>query len=248
MTTLISVEALYRQLGSHMADPPDLQGFDASWTLPASTIQWLGKAVALVQASGQLQLSVRIDNAVKQLVATYETEKHAKDIMLVLTQLLFVLELQLPVGSQGAFVAAGASFDAYAALSKIVSGAKSEILIVDPYMDITAVTDVAVLARTGVRVRLLSDAGAVKQTLKPAADKWIQQYGPSKPLEARLAPARTLHDRLVIIDAAEAWILTQSLKDFAARSPATIQRADADLAAMKVHAFQAIWNAAVKLS
>ncbi len=56
----------------------------------------------------------------------------------------------------------------------------------------------------------------------------------------RLAPPKTLHDRAIFIDQAEAWILTQSLKDFAKRSPAEIVRAN-DTASMKIAAYEAVW-------
>jgi len=247
MSTKLSPQALYHQLGRLLADPPDLLAFDQKWNLPTTTIQWLSQATALVQATGLLAFSVRIDEAVRRLVGAYQTEAHAKDILLVLNQVLAIVELQLPASAQGAFVTAGSSLDAYAALSKIIGGASLSVLIVDPYMDVAAVTEVAELASVGVRIHLLSDAGAVKPTLKPAAEKWVQQYGASRPLEARLAVARSLHDRLIITDATEAWVLTQSLKDFARRSPATIQRADADLAVMKVKAFEEIWNGAALL-
>lgn len=248
MMTKLSPHVLYHQLGRLLADPPDLLGFDEQWNLPPTTTQWLAQATALVKAAGDLSLTVRIDHAVKQLVGTYQTENHARDIVLVLNQVLATLELQLPASAQGAFVTPGASLDAYAALSKIIGGASRSVLIVDPYMDVTAVTEIAELAPDGVKVQLLADAGAVKPTLKPAADKWVQQYGAVRPLEVRLAAARSLHDRLIITDASVAWILTQSLKDFAKRSPATIQRADLDLAVMKTEAFEAIWNAAAPLA
>ncbi|BAM92882.1 hypothetical protein S58_69160 [Bradyrhizobium oligotrophicum S58] len=45
----------------------------------------------------------------------------------------------------------------------------------------------------------------------------------------------------------DAWTLTQSLKDFAARSPATIVKVDAETAALKVSAYGAIWQTAAAL-
>lgn len=248
MTTTLSPQALYHQIGRLLADQPDLVAFDEKWNLPTATITWLAQATALVKATGDLSLTVRIDNAVKQLVGTFQTDNHARDIVLILNQVLATLELQLPAGARGAFVTPGASLDAYAALSKIIAAASRSVLIVDPYMDVTAVTEVAELAPSGVGVQLLSDAGSVKATLKPAADRWVQQYGAGRPLEVRATAPRALHDRLIITDATVVWILTQSLKDFAKRSPATIQRADPDLALMKTEAFKAIWDAATPLS
>ncbi|MDI1264509.1 MAG: phosphatidylserine/phosphatidylglycerophosphate/cardiolipin synthase family protein [bacterium] len=248
MNTTMSPQAAYHQLGTLLADVPDLLGFDRDYKLPTTTIQWLAKATALVNAAtGISPYRVRMDYAVQNLVATLDAERHAREIILVLNQVLATLEIELPASAQGAFVTTGASLDAYAAISKIVGQATKSVLIIDPYMDATAVIEVAGLASAGVDVQLLSDAKSVKPTLKPAADKWVQQYGPTRPLEVRLAAAGSLHDRLIMTDSMDAWVLTQSLKDFAKRSPATIQRADAELAVMKVQAFNAIWNGAVRV-
>lgn len=248
MKPTLSLQAIYHQLGGLLTDVLNLQGYDADWNLPPATIQWLSKATALVKAAtGTSAYSIRMDMAVQNLVATMRPEVHSKDIVLVMNQVLATLELDLPAGAQGAFVTTGSSLDAYAAIAKIIGEAASTILVVDPYMDASAVIEIVGLAPTAVRVQLLSGDATVKPTLKPAAEKWIQQYGPTRPLEVRLAAARSLHDRLIIRDGKEAWVLTQSLKDFAQRSHATIQRADASLAAMKIQAFSDIWDGAAPL-
>ena len=59
----------------------------------------------------------------------------------------------------------------------------------------------------------------------------------------RLAPSKTLHDRAILIDRITAWTLTQSLKDFAKRSPAEIVRAD-DTAILKIAAYENLWTSA----
>lgn len=249
MTTTLSPQSAYHQIGILLADVPDLLGHDSKWVLPTATIQWLSKAAALVRAAtGISGHTVRMDMAVKDLVATMRPEENAREIILVMHQVMAILELDLPVSAGGAFVTPGASLDAYAAISKIIGSATRSILIVDPYMDASVVIEVVGLAPSSVSVQLLSDAATVKPTLKPAADKWIQQYGNLHPLEVRLAAAKSLHDRLIITDGTTAWVLTQSLKDFAQRSPATIQKADAELAVMKVQAFATMWNAAALLA
>jgi hypothetical protein len=146
-----------------------------------------------------------------------------------------------PVAGDGAFIGAGDVLDAYTAIGKILETAKVDVLIVDPYMDEKAVTDFAPLIASGITIRLLSDAQSSKPTLGPAAKRWVIQYGSAHPLEARLAAARSLHDRLIVIDEQEAWVLTQSLKDFAARSPASIIRVDRQIAEMKIGAYEALW-------
>ena len=88
--------------------------------------------------------------------------------------------------------------------------AKTDVLMIDPYADAKLVLDYAMLAPDKVTVRILTDAADYKRTLKPAADRWIKQFGPTRPLDIRLAPAKTLHDRMIVIDGAVVWGLGQS--------------------------------------
>jgi hypothetical protein len=56
-----------------------------------------------------------------------------------------------------------------------------------------------------------------------------------------------LHDRLIIVDGAQVWVLTQSLNAFVVRSPATIVRVDGETAALKIKA-KDIWDKAKPLA
>ncbi len=212
--------------------------------IPAETNQWLGRAAALVEAVfGQsvdlISFKVSadgLDSALRDL--------NAQTIAATIHRALAKAELAAPAASQGAFIAVGESFSALAAVSKVLAAARRSVLIVDPYADAKALTDFAVLAPEGVLVRILSDAGTVKPSLQPAAESWARQYNGARPLEVRLAAARSLHDRLIAVDDVQAWTLTQSLKDFAARSPASIVKVDAETSALKIGAYDAIWQGA----
>ena len=131
-----------------------------------------------------------------------------------------------------------------AAVGKVLQEAKQTLLIVDPYMDEKVLTDFAGLAPAGVTLHLLADTQGHKPTLKPAVTRWAAQHGTARPVEARLAAPRTLHDRLIVVDGAGAWTLTQSFNALAARSPASIVRVDAETAALKVAAYDSMWQAA----
>jgi hypothetical protein len=160
---------------------------------------------------------------------------------------LAAAELRAPASAQGAFIPAGNAFDAFAAVSKVLQTATTDVLIIDPYMDEAALTEFGCAVPHGITLRLLADAAHVKATLEPAARRWISQYGAAKSLSARLAPPRTLHDRAILIDGTTAWTLTQSLNAFAKRSPAEIVRAD-DTAQLKIDAYDAIWNGAQEIA
>jgi hypothetical protein len=67
------------------------------------------------------------------------------------------------------------------------------------------------------------------------------QYSANNPVESLVRLCQTV--RAVFIDGKTAWILTQSLKDFAKKSPAETVRAD-DTADLKIRAYEAVWNSA----
>lgn len=236
-------ESLYVHLGRLIETTPDLA---CPGPVSAETNQWLGRAAALVEASGDMADFVTLKVAAQNL-ETVLRETNAQTIVAIVHRALARAELKAPAASQGAFIPVGESFSAVAAVSKVLMTARQTVLIVDPYADAKALTDFAVLAPEGVQVRILSDAGTVKPSLKPAAEHWAKQYNSARPLEIRLAPARNLHDRIITVDDAQAWTLTQSLKDFAARSPATIVKVDTETAGLKVSAYAAIWQSATAL-
>jgi hypothetical protein len=241
----IDPQALYVQLGRLVEAMPDLQ---ADQPLSTSTQEWLGRVAALIAASGDV--ADIADFQTHALLLSKGTTRFyaAQDLGVIVRRALAKAELNAPASAQGSFVPAGNVFDAMSAIGKILGQAKRDVLIVDPYMDEKALTDFALLAPERIGIRLLFDLQTVKSTLRPAAARWTAQYGTSRPLEAKLAPARMLHDRLIAIDDASAWILTQSLNAFATRSPASIVRVDEETAKLKITAYQAIWGQATPLT
>jgi hypothetical protein len=100
---------------------------------------------------------------------------------------------------------------------------------------------------TEVETGLLSDKFYLRPTLRPARDRWLNQYSASRPLDVRLAPDRTLHDRDIIVDGTAAYSSTQSLNAVGARSHATIMRFDPDTTKLKVEVYENIWKSAIPL-
>lgn len=232
------------QLGQIIATMPDLAD---SGNYSNDVLQWLGRATALVEAAGDMSDSITFRNTTDRLRYLHLRPTLSQQIALLLHRALARAEIRAPASAQGSFIPVGEPFSAIAAVSKVLAGARHSVLIVDPYADAKALTDFAGLAPEGVQVRILSDAGTVKPSLKPAAESWAKQYNSTRPLEIRLAPARSLHDRIITVDGTHAWTLTQSLKDFAARSPASIVRVDAETASLKIGAYAAIWQGAPAL-
>jgi len=63
--------------------------------------------------------------------------------MLTLYKAIAIAELDAPAGAQGAFIPVGNAFEAYSAIAKVLRSAASDVLIVDPYMDDSVLTDFA---------------------------------------------------------------------------------------------------------
>ncbi len=240
----IDPESLYVQLGRLVETMPD---FSMSGPLPAPSLQWLGRAHALVLATGEIGDVIQLKNEIDRLKSEIFGPSAALQIAAIIYRALAVAELNAPAAARGAFIPAGNAFDALAAIGNVLQTAKKDVLIVDPYMDANALMDFAVLAPERVLLRLLADQQDHKATLEPAVRRWKAQHGASRPLEAKLAPARILHDRLIAVDGADAWTLTQSLNAFAARSPASIIRADVEVSVRKIAAYEAIWLAATPI-
>jgi hypothetical protein len=235
-------EKLYSLLGRLLAEVPSFRAIPDE-----KIVRWLARADALVQEFGDATETVRLRSASDTIVRTQSISRRedaSKEVILVLQRAFARAELAAPAGVQGAYIATGDDFDAYSAIAKVLSSAKRDLLIVDPYMDEKVLTEFGALATVGVQLRLLAAQHSVKATLRPAAQRWGTQYADERPLEVRLAGARTLHDRLIIVDGLEAWVLTQSLNAFASRAPASIVRSDPETAALKVTAYEAIWAAA----
>jgi len=242
----IDSENLYRQLGRLIETMPDL----SQAPTPPDVHLWLGRAYALVSEIrnnsdiAQLSVATTTLGGTGNSTLVYESRKKAAhEITSIIYRAFALAEAKAPAGSSGAFIPVGNSFDVFAALSKLFQTATKEVLIVDPYMDETALTEFGIAIPEGITLRLLSDQSTHKPTLEPAAKKWIIQHGSVRPLTVRVAPPKSLHDRAIFIDQKTAWTLTQSLKDFAKRSPGEIVRAD-DTASLKISAYEAIWQSA----
>ena len=206
----------------------------------AEVTQWLGRAYALVEKTGDISDSVSFKTNVSRLNSP---ARHiaAAEIYTIVHRALAVAELSAPLGAGGAFIPVGNSFDAFAAVSKILASATNDVLIIDPYMDEVTLTDFGVSVPEKIKLRLMADQQDHKITLIPAASRWLLQHKETRPLEVRLAPPRSLHDRAIFIDGTRAYTLTQSLNAFAKRSPAEIVRAD-DTAQLKIAAYENIWT------
>jgi hypothetical protein len=97
--------------------------------------------------------------------------------------------------------------------------------------------DFAPLAAENVLLKVLADPFYVKSSLKPAVERWQSQFQ-NRPLETRLTSPRQLHDRLIIVDDKEVWIVTQSFAHLAERAPASVSRFESEAADLKLNSYR----------
>lgn len=169
---------------------------------------------------------------------------NAGTILAIAHQALAKAELQAPAELQGAFIAAGNAFDAFAAVGKALGTATADVFIVDPYADAKVLTDYAVLAPESVSVRVLAGK-SYNKALKPAAEHCQQQM--TQPLEVRLGTPGSLHDRLILIDGKTVFVLGQSFKDLAARAHTSLVRMPPDAGKLKIEAYELMWSSATSI-
>lgn len=237
-------ESLFVQLKELVTTMPDLQNDD--WATHAGRT-WMARAYALVHASGERVEAENIRVAMDGL----GTVLHARNIGTIMNAVHRVLakaELAAPSALRGQFIAAGETFSALAAVAKVFARAKSDLLLVDAFADHTIIIDFAVMAPEQVHIRVLAaDKEARKAAIRPALQRWHDQFGAARPLSIRVVPAASLHDRLIVVDGTETWHPGQSFNGLAGRSLTSISRDDAELATQKVEAYTALWALGAEL-
>jgi hypothetical protein len=236
---LPSPEALYLQLGNLVAEMPDL----ANGPTTPEMNRWLARAAALVELAPCDGATLATFRAAALSLHGMLRETHAQTIALIVHQALAKAEILAPAASQGSFITAGNTFDAIAVIGKALGEAKTDVLMVDPYADHTALTVYGVMAPEAVSVRLLAKTGRAN-LLKPAVVGWVEQFGKTRPLAVRLAPSESLHDRLIVVDGKTGWALGQSFNKLAERAHTTLVRVPQEIASEKIAAYEAMWASA----
>lgn len=150
------------------------------------------------------------------------------------------LKLELELDGRSEFGSAYAPGDVYrffADLKNIVNGAKSGLMVIDPFFDGTAFDAYLSAVPSGIAVRVLADryAGDVATYVT----KHRAQYNSS----VELRSSKELHDRLVLVDDDAAWIMGGSIKDAGKKATYLIPLASS-IAATKKVIYADIWSRA----
>jgi hypothetical protein len=244
----MSSEALYKQLCALQVEESEFQA-----PLSDSNMRWLARLYALLDSQGvrtSLE-AVNFKSAWDKLAASgdpWERGLAKQQIDAVLARAIARAELDAPSAVQGTFIGVGAEFSAFQAIGKVLEPARADVVIVDPYLNDKVLADFGLLVAETVPLRLLCDAEHKGYTAGlAAAARWIAQFGSQQPLQVRATAPRALHDRLILIDRQDVWSLTQSLKDLAVRSPASLQKIDHEIAGLKLKFYEDLWSRSTPL-
>ena len=117
----------------------------------------------------------------------------------------FEMEIHTSLPPREGIFVDGQIYDAFDFVKGLISGAKKSIVLIDNYADesvLTMMTD----KQAGVKVDIYTFA--VGKALRQAADNFNKQYG-----DLTMHAVKSIHDRFLIIDDKEIYLIGASLKD-----------------------------------
>lgn len=215
----------------------------------ADMARWAGKASALFEEIERGLSGDRTDRIMFNVNAQGPINNLSYHAMFSLAcRFLARLERAIPHGTVGGFIPSGGEFSAVQAVSGVVSTAQKYVLFVDPYASSTLLTDFAALVPEAISIRVLADAADVKADFAPSLARWKSQYSTVKPIQAKLSPRKSLHDRSIIVDGKKVYSVSQSFNAIARRSPAVISEfADPEISNDKMSYYLSLWDSAIDL-
>lgn len=210
---------------------PDLaNGWD-----DAEAVDWLGRARAILTIS-QLGVTAEAMIAINQAssVDMRSSWTGKTTIRVLLNQVRHSLRMQT-VGPLAVAITKGMVFDYFDGLKKIIEEARSDILVVDPYMDAEFVSRYLPFVSKSTAIRLLASKHVA--TLGPAA----ALYGQQSQLNVEVRKASSLHDRFIFIDGKRGFQSGASFHQGGVNAPTTLTEVTDTFAAVRA-IYEDFWS------
>jgi hypothetical protein len=240
---LIAPERLYLELGRLIAEMPEL----ASGPITPELQRWLARADSLVKSSGSMAESLQLTVALENLDGPLRA-RNAETITNSLHRVLAKAELNAPSELRGSVLLIGEHCDAYMAMRQLLYTATNDALLVEPDAGGKILSDYAILAPERVTVWVLADEARYKSSLIAGVQRWQQRLGGHRNLMVRLAPANTLHERIILLDGGRAWVSGVPFSNLAKRTHTTLVRMRPEEEARKSAVYAEIWQEAEPLT
>lgn len=177
-------------------------------------LEWSGRASAVMNEVG-IGIGTSFHQAIDGLDRPPLAAGAVRDVQRILHQARYSLRMKT-LGPVNLAVGAGAVFDYFDEVRKVIETASSDLLFVDPYLDAEFVSRYLPHVKLGVPVRLLTVKGI--STLMPAATLFAQQTG----LQISVRSSGEMHDRFVIVDGTSGFQSGASFNHGAKKAPTTL--------------------------
>ena len=177
-------------------------------------LEWSGRACAVMNEVG-VDIGIFFHQAIDGLDRPPLSGGAVRDVQRILHQARYSLRMKT-LGPVNLAMGAGAVFDYFDEVRKVIETASSDLLFVDPYLDSEFVSRYLPHVKLGVPVRLLTVKGI--STLVPAATLFAQQTG----LQISVRSSGEMHDRFVIVDGTSGFQSGASFNHGAKKAPTTL--------------------------
>lgn len=201
---------------------------------PQRWIARIGALLARVGIAHKVDFQVTKQNAAQFWSATREPFR--QQLLAAAEEIQLALELE---GHEdiGQVYGSQQQYDFLRDLSEIIMGAESEVFVVDPYFDGQAFETYLSPLGSGCSVRVLCSRYASEVA------GHITAYSAQHAVTPELRKSKNLHDRLVIIDGSDCWIVGGSIKD-AGKKPTYLVPLQPSIAPAKIGIYEDLWQKA----
>ncbi len=205
-------------------------------------LPWLGRASAAMNAWDSIRSIAHFEPLVQQYTRVSAQSLNVsfgpmhQSMLVLLHQAQNDLRLKT-TGPLSVGISTGRVFEYFEEVRKLMGLAKSDLLIVDPYIDADFVGKYLPFVSNETTVRILAKERI--QMLKPSVSAFIAQTGLS--IEIRTSDA--FHDRFLFIDKQACYQSGASFKDGARKAP-TILTQITDAFSEVLATYEQLWNQA----
>lgn len=196
---------------------------------------WLGQANALMHEWDEIK-SIPFKSAVNGMLHNLNRSGNFGVVVAFIHDVIARVENSLPQEADQVF-GPGAAYDFFRALNDLVSTAKTQLWVVDPYLDAEVFDGYMQALNPGISARLLT--AKYLNNVRVAAEKYQAQFGSA--IEIR--SSNDIHDRVIFVDHDQCWVLGASIKDAALKKPTYLAPVSTDVAIEKRKLYEAIWAA-----
>ncbi len=203
-------------------------------------IPWLGRANAAMNQWDAPRSMIHFEPEVRKY-ATLQANADRVNFTPFRQHLLMLLhqaESDLRLRTSGPLsigVSAGRVFEYFDELRKLIETAKSDLLMIDPYLDAEFVSRYLNFVSQGTKVRMLARERI--STLKPAVAAFVAQSG----LSVEIRSVGGFHDRYLLVDGQACYQSGASFKDGARKTPTVLVQITDAFASIKA-TYEQLWS------